>query len=223
VIGSEKELCDIFITHVTQLGFNVYPEYADWDIVIEKHGKIIGVQAKLKQNLKLLAQLVGDDSVHFKIALLPMIYNRRQTGNQTDWIMIAKRLKILPVMVDPIGSYYPKGFINFHQNVRNLFYYRWRPKKLLKVPEFKYTTPAGVRSPRKVSEYNIACVKLELFALQHQNSVTLNDARDLGLKRVPRIYYDYDFHDGRWHLHGYYRASKDYPHIALGIKQNGGI
>lgn len=216
MIQSEKELCDIFINHVQELGFNIFPEYGGWDLVLERHGKIIGVEAKLKKNLHLLAQLVDSDDVHFKIALLPMVY---KTGNtiQDDWILIAKRLKILPVMVDQIDNYSPNGSIRFHQNVRNLFYYRWRPRKLLKIPDFKYETPAGVRSPRIVTERNINFVRLELFALEHNNSITLKDARDYGFDRVPRRYYNYSFETNRWILDSYYRASKDYDHITKGI------
>ena len=208
MINTEKELCDIFISYVKELGFNVYPEYQDWDIVIERNGHIVGVEAKLSKNLHLLTQLLSKDNVHFKVALIPFeTFKLKQPVD--DWIFIAKRLKILPVMVDKS--------VRFHWNVKNLFYYRWHPRKLLKIPDFHYNTPAGVPAPRKVTERNINFVKLELFALENNNRIKQVDAKRFGFDRVPRWYYTFSWKDSYWYLDPFHRASKDYPHILKGI------
>jgi len=186
-------------------------------LVIRRNKIIIGVEGKLKKNLHLLAQLVQKDDVFFKIALLPF---EKFTKLEEDWILISKRLKILPVMVRPIDKYNPTGNIYFHWNVKNLLYYRWHPRHLLKVPDFKYTTPAGVPSPRKVSEKNIAFVRLEQIALNNGGFITIKDCRSLGLERIPRFFYIYNPKLNRWELDKDRLASKLYPHIYKGILEN---
>ena len=218
---SENDLCNTFIKHVKELGFNCYSEYQNWDIVIERNGVIIGVEAKLTKNLHLLKQLTEKNDTHFKVALLPLSFN--QTSSEKDWIFLARKLKILPVMVvDPAknkpGTYSKP--IKIYWEVKNLFYYRHRPKYLLKLPDFNYDVSAGIPSPIKVNSKNIAFVKLEHYALEHGGSITLDDAKSFGFARVSKFFYDYNWNTGRWDLNKNNMASKVYPHIEAGLRGN---
>lgn len=64
--GCEAELCDAFATYAHRVGWTVYPETAGWDLVLVYRGTPrpfiqtgfqIGVEAKLRPSIELLAQL----------------------------------------------------------------------------------------------------------------------------------------------------------------------
>lgn len=210
---SEHELVEIFIKHVKELGFQVFEEYSDWDLVLERDGFIVGCEAKLQTNMHLLVQLAEKDKVHFKIAILPFRYDKSQ--KMQDWVFLARKLKILPVMVDTSpGIERP---LSIHWHVRNLFYYRQHPKKILKLPDFEYHVEAGVPAPHKVNQRNINFVRLELYAREHNNRIKLIDARNFGFDRVPRFFYIYNFKTGYWDIDTLHLASKEYPHIYKGL------
>jgi len=216
---SENDLCNFFISHVKELRFDVFSEYKGWDIVLHRNNVIIGVEAKLETNLHLLAQLCQKDDVNFKVALLPQVFSFSKNQSVNDWILIARRLKILPVFVDMKQSMnkYP---ISFYHGTRNLFYYRHRPKQLLKLPDFHYEVDAGVPSPRKVSGRNIALVKLEIFAVEQGGYVSLGQIRSFGFRQPPREYYEYDWDKKMYRILNMRRASKDFPHIMAGIRES---
>lgn len=54
---TEAELCAAFSAECRRLGYKVYPEHEDWDVVVvDKDGNQLGVQAKLKANVTVLYQ-----------------------------------------------------------------------------------------------------------------------------------------------------------------------
>jgi hypothetical protein len=57
--ASEKRLCDNLISEAEKRNFIAYPEQGNWDIVLVRNKIQIGVQAKLRPNLKVLAQTLG--------------------------------------------------------------------------------------------------------------------------------------------------------------------
>jgi len=54
--ASEAALCADFSVAAAAQGWTIYPETSGWDLLLVKGGTQIGVQAKLRPNLKVLAQ-----------------------------------------------------------------------------------------------------------------------------------------------------------------------
>lgn len=209
---TEKELCDKFISYVTELGFEVFPEFEDWDLVLRRNNVIVGVEAKLQRNMHLIKQIAEKNDVHIKVALFPFI-RYHLSNSENDWFFIARKLKILPVYVD-------FDRIGIHWDVRGLFYYRNHPKHLLKLPEFKYQTDAGVPSPHKVNNNNINLVKVELFALENGGELTLEQIRSFGFKRAPWSF-EFNWPTRKWRLRPFvYTFMNKYPHILKGLQEN---
>lgn len=215
---NEKDLCDILIQEAEPLGFDVYPEYAGWDLLLTYRRLIFGVQAKLDLNIKLLSQAVELGGVHFHVILYPMVSSRKQN----EYAPILRELKL--IQLNAVEQYYtkewklffPAGFRNYGYNW--LVPYLHRPKRLVEIPDFHYSTPAGVRSPRQVSQYIINVCKLEAFALKQNEYVSLAQIRAHGFRNVPKQYYEYDHNRKLWRLRPpKWRASKDYPHVASGL------
>ena len=207
----ESELCELFIKDAEQFGFRSFGEYEDWDIVLARHNIIVGVQAKVNMNVKAITQTIKARGVDFKV----IITDNYQFKIGDDWSIVTNALRILHL------THFDSGFhlVN-NVNTYNLYWlrkFRMKPKTKLKIPNFDYYTPSGVPGPRKVTERNISIVRLEVMALQ-RGFVTLADARALGLERVPRYYFDYEWMKRIWTLKpSPFRPSDDYPHIAKGL------
>ena len=218
---NENEMCNIFLSYVHELGFESWNEFENWDIVLRRGKIVIGVEAKLERNLHLLRQLSDKDNVNFKLALVPLLFdNRRQ--NIIDWIIIAQKLKILLVQVADPTKFSKAKPVQIYEDYsqfgrQNLFYYRHRPKHLLKLPDFTYENPAGVPAPRSVTTRNIALVKLEIFALERDGYVTLDECRQFGFRRAPWSF-SYDWGRKMWKIRApIYRGITTYPHIYSGL------
>lgn len=223
---NEKDLCDQLIKQATAFGFDYYPEYAGWDILLTYRRMIFGVQAKMDLNIKLLSQAVELGGVHFHVVLFDTVSDKKFK----EFSPILEKLKLLPLTVisrwnddtsnseDVLG---PPFYFNYNWHSNWLMPYLHRPKKLIEIPDFHYDTPAGVRSPRQVSQHNINLVKLELMALKQNEYVSLAQIRAHGFRSVPKYYYEYDWNRKLWRLRPpKWRASKDYPHIAEGLAKN---
>lgn len=210
---TENELCNVLISHAQQFGFRHHAEYSDWDLVLSRGKLVIGVEAKLKRNMHLLVQLSQKNNVHLKVALLPLSFVVRDK-TVDDFKFLCRKLRIIPVLVQSDRN------LIVEINKRDLFYYRWKPKNLLKLPEFDYENKAGVKAPRKVSERNISLVQLEFFARKRNGFVSLAEIRAFGFDRAPWCF-DYNWTYHLWQLGPEFRwPSKQFPHIAKGILEH---
>lgn len=72
---SESALCESWAAAVRAEGWTVYPETSGWDLLAVREGTQVGVQAKLKANLDVLAQAVTSDFAtrgpHYAAVLVP--------------------------------------------------------------------------------------------------------------------------------------------------------
>lgn len=217
---SEHDLCNRLITAFDGTEFRVFAEYENWDLVVTRGKVILGIQAKLTLNVKAIAQTIRGVGVHFKAILV----NNYKTRLNDPYLTILTELKILLINCQFINGQYKFSLVNDYRHAYNLqWLYKWRhhPGVPLTIPDFDYTTRAGVASPNRVTENNINLVKLEKFALtQPLHRVTLAQVRDFGFYRVPRRYFFYEWDSRMWQLDEMYSASKDYPHIAAGIEES---
>jgi hypothetical protein len=213
---TENDLCNLFIKEFVGTEFRIFPEYHDWDLVFTRGKVILGVQAKLTLNVKAIAQTILCDGAHFKAILV----NEYKPKLLDPYIIILNELKIMLISLNH-GKFNILNGYNRGYDLKWLFKWRHRPSVALSIPNFNYSTNAGVASPRRVSLNNINLVKLELFALtQPLHRVTLDQIRSFGFDRVPRQYFFYEWDSRMWQLDEMHSASRDYPHIAAGILGN---
>jgi hypothetical protein len=144
---SEAELCDEFSDHAVKLGWLVYPETSDWDLLLEREdGSQCGIQAKLKCNLDVLWQA----------------YRGSIMGKAPDSVAV-----LVPKATEPfldialalgVGVITLKERMDVHGEILRTF--KWLPgaKRTDKrdrcwKPEFIPDTPAGVPSPKRVTPW----------------------------------------------------------------------
>lgn len=164
---TEVELCTEYAEWVRAHGFKVYPETSGWDLLLvatEKHGPVvvgdqIGVQAKLRANLEVLEQASRDDpeftvyanarGPNWRVVLVP--------DYSGAFHEVARRLKL--VVVAPRHSFgTPMGFAPhaqyFHVESRRM------PAKPEWVPDVEMWTPPGAPSPRSLTKWKLAALRL---------------------------------------------------------------
>ena len=168
----EADLCEEFMTFANEQGWTCYPESCGFDIFLERNGVQIGVEAKLKMNLKVVSQAVGrlvpEDrgcNPHFRTVLVPFDQPRYpevlsrlkvwtfQSMNPAWYKKSAGRGCVLLESKDPVYEY---------QN------WVWAAKNRCSVPEYVPLVPAGVSGPVQLTPFKINMMKL-FFIMMHYN------------------------------------------------------
>lgn len=162
----ESELCDRFVNLIGRSDVVAYPETAGFDILIRvsdnpsrsllsmsdlKPGDMIGIEAKMSPNLKVLAQAIdrgyasrqrtGPD---FRAVLVPKA--------SRDFRDVAHALNVV-VIVPEWSSLRPR-WLNGFQARR-----RWSPKARPTLPPIVPTMSAGMPAPRILSTWRINALK----------------------------------------------------------------
>lgn len=159
----ESELCDDLVKLAREKKWRVYPETSDCDLLLvateetitvnAMPGTQVAIQAKLNANIEVLRQSLpewyGDQGPHFYAVLVP-------TASQA-FRDIARRLQILVYEMHEPGIYKPLEVLP----LRAKFYY---PKPLW-TPDSELWTPAGVASPKSITQWKIRAIKVCLDAL----------------------------------------------------------
>lgn len=187
---TENDLCNEFIAIVKKhLNWVCYPETRGWDMLfVRSDGLQIGVEAKLRANIDVLAQTISRDHATWpgnkrhgpsmRYVLVPKA--------STKFVFLASELHIGVFELEHIKKclsdhWYKKQFINnyfeYRTKIKNLL---WTPKEQYKLPEITYDIPAGVPSPKTVSPWKISAVKLSLL-LMEQGYLTAHDFKKEGI------------------------------------------
>jgi len=172
MFGSEAELCELLTKVARAAGFLVHAEVGGWDLVIvsRETGLQCGVQAKLRPNVDVLAQAFGTDShepgpaVHAVLVPVP----------SRAFLQVAARLDVMVIQGVTLDRFDLASAVSRAP--------RWQHKAPLWVPDVEIITPAGVASPRKVTEWKVNAVKLCLL-IRERGYVTTADMRRLGQNR----------------------------------------
>ena len=150
----ENELCDVLIKYARSLGWKVYPETSGWDLLLVKDIQI-GVQAKLKDNVEVLSQALSSGP-NIKAVLVPRASPEFRTVANALGIFIIEGLVRIK---DALGRRYWIKQIKTDldkYNKKHLTY----PKNVCWVPDVEINVPAGVKSPRSVTEWKVKAIKL---------------------------------------------------------------
>lgn len=157
----EADLCAAFLGRVpSDQGWTAYPETAGWDILlVHAEGWQIGIEAKLRMNLKVLSQALDypwhDAGPDFRVLLLPA------SASQYRELADALGLGVITVAV---GA---RGQVRLEPDLfgtpqwllcRNWFY--WNPTKRHTLPEYVPDVAAGVPSPVTLTKWKIRALKI---------------------------------------------------------------
>lgn len=181
---TEADLCDALIRDATRERYAVHPETSEWDVLLvdPATGLQVGIEAKLRPNVEVLSQAVRKDErqpgpdVH--AVLVP-----NATAAFTD---IAERLRILVLDSTDLFSLKPAYFgtrLSYDLlRARIEQAPRWSHPSRAWVPENPVVVTAGTPSPRRVTEWKIAAVKL-CVRTRERGYATSADMKELKLSK----------------------------------------
>lgn len=201
--SSERALCTFFAADARRGAWTVYPEQGNWDLLLVRRGVQVGIQAKLIGGVEVILQalpsLNGQARYHrpevqtgptyraILVARFPGRTPRAERRRREEVYELARHLRLI-VLEPPEPPFRTSGWcrVGWHDNLsRSILscgtsldfrYYRHRPEAPVWTPPFVPDLPAGVPSPRTVSPWMIAAVKLELRT-RDRGWACLDDAR----------------------------------------------
>jgi len=182
--ASESELCKTFVPYAKSMGWRVFPETSNHDLLLVATAAVktinavpgdqIGVQAKLKDNIEVLCQAMPKewDAVgpHYHAVLVPVA--------SEGFRKIARRLGLLIFQGTKAGPYAkspPRRSVDkelFYLPITRKHYYSkadWHP-------EVELWTPPGVPSPSSVTPWKVSAVRLCIEA-ERKGYLTSDDFR----------------------------------------------
>lgn len=168
---SEVQLCEQFISVLINSSFVVYPEVGDWDIVaVALDGSQLGVQAKMKPNIKVLYQAIRRpyNGPRYRSVLVPKASREfRHVARSLGLYVFTSRMNLtMP------------GYTNLI-TLGGLKVWEGRPLWLPPVPS---TEKAGTSSPRQLTRWRVQAIKLCL-RLKEQGYITSKDFKEFGISK----------------------------------------
>lgn len=187
--ATEAALCADFLAWVKAEGgtfrygiqcpvWTAYAETAGWDILlVAEDGTQIGVQAKLKFNMKVLTQAVPDNFAHwhdqgpdYRAVLVPDFdHSHAQLCAALGLMLIAREQR----------GWGGNGFTpSLNLDHRNGGWHYWNPKQRCELPEFVPDVIAGSSAPVQLTKWKIAALRI-IALLEVNGHVTRADFRNL--------------------------------------------
>lgn len=165
----EADLCREFSAHAENLGWEVHPEVSGWDLLLQATdavrcsgiapGDQIGVQAKVRPNLEVIAQTLRYSSYvsgpHYRAILVPELVK----ASRYTFPPIAHELRCLLFHKNKW-----KGWANVLLEVP--IHYRLHFDSTCWVPPYDNVQGGGHASPTTVSDWKIRAVT---FCIQYQS------------------------------------------------------
>lgn len=204
---TEAQLCEAFIAWAKQKGYVAYPETADFDILlVDAQGFQIGVEAKLRLNLKVVMQALPggygqETGPDHRAVLVPSL--------EGDLRYICKHLGLeIFYCTTRYGHFTSRPVVrhDFHwddeHSGRPMF--DWNPTRRCKLPEYMPDVAAGVPAPLKLTEWKTGALKV-LAHLAIHGTITRkqikaygNDSRAWCGPNGWLLPHSGDKRDGRW-------------------------
>ncbi|MBN9463453.1 MAG: hypothetical protein J0H00_19760 [Burkholderiales bacterium] len=174
--ATEADLCVAFISRITQdRTWTAYAETAGWDILlVAGDGTQIGVQAKLRFNLKVLVQSLPDgweavqeEGPDFRSILIP--------SADATAVSICEALGLGVFDWNRYGGFRPEIDLRF---LRAWHY--WNPGRRHPLPAFVPDVAAGASSPVQLTRWKIAALRI-VARLELRGYITRSDFRGIGI------------------------------------------
>lgn len=176
--ASEAELCAAFCTWATRQGWTPYAETAGFDVLlVEKSGAQIGIEAKLRTNVKVIEQA------------LPSCWDSGEVGPDHRAILvpdhpgegIVTALAFVGVEVFYATSAHWRGDrFDFVRGNRLSEMHDWNPARRCALPEFVPDVAAGVPAPVQLTKWKIGALRV-LALLEIDGSVTKKEIAGAGI------------------------------------------
>lgn len=177
---TETELCAEFMAWARGEGHRCYPEWAGFDILVTAEGIQIGIEAKLRANVKVLAQALEPQEhragPEFHAVLVPKA--------SQDFKIVARQLRIYTIdwSVMPAWRQLP--------HITSTAALRWDHSHPVEPPPVEeLAAAAGSPSPVRLTPWKITAMKLWL-RLESKGYLTSKDFRALGINMSTWV--------GRW-------------------------
>lgn len=190
---TEAAMCNDFIAWVKRSAgrlhdarevpkWTPYAETAGWDILlVAEDGTQIGVQAKLKFNMKVLQQAVPESWDHwhdrgpdYRAILVP----ERDSGHEN----LCAALGL--TMFFPTGPRWMVDRVDFAPGLSmehwNGGWHYWSPRKRCELPEFVPDVQAGASGPVQLTKWKIAALRI-VATLEVRGHVTRQDFKTHGV------------------------------------------
>lgn len=201
--SSEAELCAAFIAWLGRWPeWTAYPETAGWDILLaHRDGTQVGVQAKLKFNIKVLQQAIDswlgyrEAGPDFRAVLLPST-----EGDES--ICSALGLGLIRGRADrPFGIGEPTRY-SFNPQFDRHHYRAWHfqnPEKRHALPQYVPDVVAGASAPTQLTRWKVAALEIAA-TLELRDFVTRDDFRRAGIdhRRWTQVWLVPDLKSGGW-------------------------
>lgn len=165
---TEAEMCSAFSAWALRQGWVSYNETSGWDILlVAADGTQIGIQAKLKFNLKVLEQC------------LPAWYYDAVGGVGPDFrsILVPTYGAVCKPILDAlgVGIFYYDGYGRFCPELGRLDgRHYWNPSQRCKLPAYVPDVPAGASGPVQLTEWKISALRI-VALLEIRGYITRED------------------------------------------------
>ena len=182
----ETDLCNELIQMAEEAGWTCYPETCNFDIVLVRDGIQIGVEAKLRLNMEVVAQALKrcgsfrvPRSPHFRAVLVPW----GKAGFQN--ILVPLRILCL------VGAPREKQLFRRRSWRNNVLFcneileeykgFLWTAGDRLVLPEFIPKVAAGVPSPIKLTPWKVKMLRVIAETLNTGYITTKQAKKDFGV------------------------------------------
>jgi len=219
--ATEAELCDDFMKWARRQGYRVFPETAGWDIVlVDKDGFQIGVEAKKRMNLDVIAQALrgtrylswNDAGPDHRAILVPECRG------------MAEPLAMVGVVVfAATGHVWRDGEAEFDRRdgYSHEPMFDWNPSQRLDLPPVEFEGKAGIPSPSGMTKWKLCALRL-IAILELRGYLTRKDFRDSGLSPTRWMSHDKWLvpgpERGQWVRGTLPRFEEDCPEVYTSIK-----
>lgn len=213
--GTETELCAAFIEWFARFpGWVAYPETHGWDILLAHvDGTQIGVQAKLKFNMKVLSQTIAGwrdwhgTGPDFRSILVPTETGPDQELCSALGIGVFTARKFAPTDRHPQRFEFEPDLDSRYSTYRTWHYAN--PEKRHELPRYVPDVAAGASAPTSLTRWKIAALEIAAI-LELRGYVTRNDFKLAGIdhRRWTELWLEPDLKSGAW------RANAKMPNFA---------
>lgn len=189
VFRSEADLCREFISALPD-GWVSYAETSGFDILLVRasDGYQIGIEAKLKLNAGVVAQIVGnrwhsptEPGPDFRAVLVPY------GADNADLVTICDVLGITVIRVNhpdslfrPVYKFSPALPETSRRQTWSSDWYDMAPSQRCALPEYVPDVVAGSKSPQQLTTWKIAAIRLQII-MERRGYVTRDDFKHLKL------------------------------------------
>ena len=180
--ATEGELCDGFAGHARSDGWTVYPECGGWDLLLVRDGIQYGIEAKLRCNLEVVAQvrksLRWSPHPHHVGVLVPF--------PTPDLEHVCRALRVNVCNPRLLWDSEIEWVLRFRED------WARSPERLVDLPPVPVLSGGGRPSPKTMSGWRVAALRL-IIRLRQRGHITGEDFKEFGVNRQRWL-------DGRWIL-----------------------